>query len=125
MANMQIVYTNQGTVGTYAFADNPTQYTQTEKVFAQRDRATDTSLKDFFRGIKNMFALDFEYIGTAQYANLGTIFRTQDRLTFYPRDEVRGTTGSYAVRWINDFEFGMIGPAWDSGFKGRILLEEL
>ena len=122
---MSMVFNNQGTAGTYTFDINPTQYSHIEQDFTDRQRDVDASLTEFFRGQKSFFTLEFDYVGTAQYANLGTLRRLHNTLTFFPQDENRGTLGSYAVRWVNPFEFVNLGPSWGNGYKGRISLEEI
>ena len=121
--NMQFVYSNQGTMGTYIFTDNPTVYVHPERGVSQRERGQDQKLNDLFLGKYEAFNLQFDHIGTAQYAQLGTIWRLQKSIDFYPFDEVRGTAEKFTVRWVNDFEFESVAPFWGAGYKGNILLE--
>lgn len=122
---MQIVHTNQGTLGTYIFEVNPTGFGHTERQFTDRERSVDASQVEFFRGAKNIFVLDFDYIGTAQFAQMGTIWREHAKFAFWPFNEDRGTTGSYQVTWINDFEFSNLGPSWANGYRGKAIFEEV
>ena len=123
--NMQFVYVNQGTTGTYSFTDNPSVYVHPIVQVSQRARGQDVALNDFFLGQYHPFNLQFDHIGTAQYAQLGTIFSLQKSIDFYPFDEVRGTAEKFTVRWVNDWAFEPVAPFWGSGFKGNILLEQV
>ena len=124
MSNMQLVFTNQGTVGTYTFTDNPSSYSHDEiPANEESERTTSAKLSKYNNGLYHIFSLSFDNIGTAQYAQLGTIYRTRTPLTFYPHDVVRGTAESFSVQWTGNFSPKLIAGFFDSGYILDMILE--
>ena len=124
-SNMWMVFNNQGTMGTYIFADNPYPFSHQIRNVSERDRSMNQALISFNKGEFHSFELTFDFVGTAQYAQFGTIFSLHKSFDFYPFDETRGTTEKFIVEWVNDFNFGLIDSFWNSGYKGSIILEQV
>lgn len=120
---MKMVYTNQGTVGTYTFDVNPFPYIHEEIPIENKSRNINAGLAFYNNGLYHSFQLSFTNIGTAQYANFGTIFRTKASITFYPMDETRGTSENFSVIWLERFNFKLTDVFWNSGYSGDIILE--
>ena len=123
--NMMFVYNNSGTMGTYIFGDNPSNYAHNITSITERERSLRQRLLLNNLGEYHTFALDFSFIGTAQYANFGTIFGLHKEIDFYPFDEVRGTVEKFTVEITNNFEFNLLNKWWQGGFKGQILMEQV
>lgn len=122
---MKFIYNNQGTMGTYSVVDNPAIYTHDEVAIDNNERNGVAGLVSYNQGIYHVFNLSFQNIGTADYANLGTIFRTKNNITFFPMDEVRGTNENFTVRWIGDFSPKLSDSFWSSGFSLDMTLESI
>lgn len=122
--NMKFVYTNQGIVGTYTLATNPSVYNGEEIALENNERNINAGLVQYNNGIYHLFQLGFQNIGTAQIAQLGTIFRAKSDITFYPMDEVRGTSESFVCRWTGNFSPKFSDAFWQSGYSLDFILEE-
>jgi hypothetical protein len=123
MGNMRMIYTNQGTLGTYDFNDNPSNYTHDEIGLENNERNVNAGLVAYNNGIYHVFSLSFDNIGTEQLAKFGTIFRTRSNITFFPMDETRGTTESFTVWWMSPFNPKLVNNFWGGGYSIDITLE--
>ena len=121
--NMKMIYTNQGTVGTYTFDINPTTYSHEEISIDNNERTIDAGLVSYNNGIYHLFTLGFQNIGTSQMANIGTIYRTKSPITFYPMDEIRGTNENFSVYITGNYSPKLTDSFWTSGYSLDIILE--
>jgi hypothetical protein len=123
MANMRLVFTNNGTLGTYDFVANPSNYTHDEIALEHNERKVNGGLSAYNNGIYHMFTLSFDNIGTSQYNQFGTIFRTKAPLTFFPNDDVRGTNENFSVYWTGNFAPKLAQGYFGGGYQIDIVLE--
>ena len=125
--NMQMVYTNNGTVGTYSFAENPSFYSHDEINLGDEsgERKLNASLLAYNQGIYHIFSMTFDNIGTAQFSTFGTIFRTRANISFFPMDETRGTAESFTVRWMSPYKPKLTSNFWNSGYSFDVSLESV
>lgn len=120
---MRFIY-NDG-AGTFSFDDNPSIYQPIKRTLEDIQRSVDGHLISNFKGDYNYFLLSFDHIGTNQFIQFQTIHATHKNIVFYPFDELRGTSLSYTVKWIGDFEFSFSENWWEGGCSGNILLESV
>lgn len=118
---MRFVYNDNS--GTYNFDDNPVKYQPIKRTLEDTKRSTDGHLQSNFHGDYNYFLLIFDSIGTNQFTQFQTIHATHKNIVFYPFDELRGTSLSYTVKWLGDFDFPFTENWWEGGCSGAILLE--
>jgi hypothetical protein len=127
MSNMWMVFNNQGTLGTYTFAENPSYYEHDLINLGDEsgERKANASLLAYNQGIYHVFSMTFDNIGTAQFANFGTIFSTRVNIIFYPMDETRGTAENFTVRWMTPYRPKLVSNFWGGGYSCDINLESV
>ncbi len=120
MANARLEWNVDGSRQSYALPVNFTwDYQELAQDETDRERALDGTLRSYARGLKQRWALKFQYVSTTQKETLAAIKRAQTDIDFF-RDG--GGPRTFTGAWTNDLDFKEVAPGF---WSGSLVLEEV